>query len=309
MGQKRGGGFPKSVGGKVRGGGQTMVLTSVRANATGAIGVPVIITSHPYAHGGTPPEGIGARHPRSAARTENHPISQSRRRLRPRARERSILAAKRPRQSFSTTSDAGGVFSVSAADSVVVLDTGATANLEKGRRKVSTYTSSARFRFGGGRRGEVRRAADILVGIAGNKGKITAFALGADIPALLGRGAMGALRGQLDFPRDALALRRRGAAIPLRVNRMGRFTLSAVDFGKGESRKVRSPVVSASYPGRASAKKRPNLSNGGLHLPNTNDGSCHFGAPSAFPACKAVALGDASGGCLSDPRRLSRSRM
>ena len=43
------------------------------------------------------------------------------------------------------------------------------------------------------------------MGIAGNKGKFTAFLLEADIPASLRKGAAGALGGQLDFPRDALA--------------------------------------------------------------------------------------------------------
>ena len=43
----------------------------------------------------------------------------------------------------------------------------------------------ARFRLGDGRLGEVRRAADTPAGFAGRRGKFTAFALEADIPALL----------------------------------------------------------------------------------------------------------------------------
>ena len=44
--------------------------------------------------------------------------------------------------------------------------------------------------------------------------------LDADIPAFLRNGAVGALGGQLDFPRDALVLRKQGVAIPLRVRRI-----------------------------------------------------------------------------------------
>ena len=120
-------------------------------------------------------------------------------------------------QSFSTTLDVGCLFFVSDEDAAAVLGTGATANLalfrwherhnrlleRKGRRKVSTYPSSTRFRFGGGRLGEVRHAADIPEGIAENKGKFTALAPDADIPALLRKGAMEAPGGQKDFSRDA----------------------------------------------------------------------------------------------------------
>ena len=65
--------------------------------------------------------------------------------------------------------------------------------------RATTYPLKARARFGDGRRGEVRRAADMPVGIAGNGDKFTAFELDADIPAFLRKGAMGALGGQLDF--------------------------------------------------------------------------------------------------------------
>ena len=86
--------------------------------------------------------------------------------------------------SFSTTIDLGGEFVVSRASSVVVLDTGATANLvcrswlvnrnlfleRLGMEKVHPYPSAARFKFGDGRIGEVQYAANISVGIAGCKG-------------------------------------------------------------------------------------------------------------------------------------------
>ena len=56
-----------------------------------------------------------------------------------------------------------------------------------------------KFRSGDGRLGEVRQAAGIPVGIAGNRGRFTAFALGADISALLRKGAAEALGGQSDI--------------------------------------------------------------------------------------------------------------
>ena len=90
------------------------------------------------------------------------------------------------------------------ADSVAVLDIGATANLicfrwlerhnrlqaKRGYPKVSTYSSTARPRFGDGRLGEVRHAADTTVGIAGHKDKFAACALDTGTPALLREGAM-----------------------------------------------------------------------------------------------------------------------
>ena len=56
---------------------------------------------------------------------------------------------------------------------------------KKGITKEAPYPSSARFKFGGGRVGGVKRAVDIKVGIAGRQGAFTAFALDAEIPALL----------------------------------------------------------------------------------------------------------------------------
>ena len=135
------------------------------------------------------------------------------------------------------------------------------------RQRVSTYPSSARFRFGDGCHGEVRHPADSPPGIARHTGKFPAFALDADFPALLRKGAMVALGGQLDFPRDVLILRGHGNAIPLRVNRMGHYILSVVDFREDASGKVRGPVVSAPYFAWAFVNKRPILPNGGLHLP------------------------------------------
>ena len=81
-------------------------------------------------------------------------------------------------------------------------ETGAAANLARVRRlghrneisegkgfpRVTTYPASARFKFGDGRLGEVRCAADTPAGIAGSRCECAGFALEADIPGPLRRG-------------------------------------------------------------------------------------------------------------------------
>ena len=79
----------------------------------------------------------------------------------------------------------------------------------------------ARFKFGCGRVGEAKFAADIKVGIAGRRDPFTALVLEADIAALLRKGALEALGGHLDFLRD----------VPLMVHEMGHYVLSVVAFG------------------------------------------------------------------------------
>ena len=116
---------------------------------------------------------------------------------------------------------------------------------EHGFQRVSTYPSKARFRSGDGRVGEVRHASDIPAGVAGNTGKFAAFALDADITAPLRDGAMEALGGQLDSPRDSSVLLKRGLPIPLRVDRAGRYILGVVDFGKDASTRAGNPAASA----------------------------------------------------------------
>ena len=131
-------------------------------------------------------------------------------------------------QSFATAVDLGEALLVSQSDSVVALDTGATANLacfswlahqnsileKRGSPRVSTNPSKAKFRSGDGRLGEVRHAADIPVWIAGDKGRYTPFAPGSDIPALLRRGARRRFGGSWIFLRGSLILRRQGVRIP-----------------------------------------------------------------------------------------------
>ena len=84
-------------------------------------------------------------------------------------------------QSFAATMDMGEVFLVTGEDGVVVLVSGAAANLaclrllahhnrmldRYGIQRVSAYPSKARFRFGDGWLAEVRHSSDIPVGMPG----------------------------------------------------------------------------------------------------------------------------------------------
>ena len=85
---------------------------------------------------------------------------------------------------------------------------------------------------------------------------------------------------------------------------MGRYILSVVDFRKDASRNVRGPVFSATYFEWAFTNRRPNLSNGGRHLPDAEAGQYQFDPPRTFPSSKAVALRDALDGCQSDPEEI-----
>ena len=76
------------------------------------------------------------------------------------------------------------------------------------------------FKFGDGDLGAVRRAANILVAIAGGRGKFTASLLEAAIQALLRRGALGALGGQLAFAHTISTLSKQGVDIPLKSDGM-----------------------------------------------------------------------------------------
>ena len=200
-------------------------------------------------------------------------------------------------QSFATTSDVDGFFLVADSDSTMVLGTGATANLvcfcwlrprnrilqRRGSQKVSTYPSSARFRFGNGRLGEVRRPADISAGIPVRKGEITVFVLDADIPTLLRKGALEVLEGQPDYTRGISTLRKQRVGIfPKEIN-MGRLILSVVDFGADPPRYGGRPEVSASFVGRPFTNKRPNLPDGGMRVPRAEDGSDERGRDGCVP--------------------------
>ena len=58
----------------------------------------------------------------------------------------------------------------------------------------------------------------------------------ANIPALLRKGALEALGGQLDIERDISPTRKYGVRVPLRVNGAVHYVLSVVEFGKGPPR-------------------------------------------------------------------------
>ena len=196
------------------------------------------------------------------------------------------VADKRSGRFFATTPEMGRQFVCVHGDCVVALDAGATANLlccerfgnrnshlqKRGTPQVSTYPKKAHFEFGDGRIGEVHYAADLKVGIAGRRGACAAFAPGADIPALLRKGALEALGGQLDFAREVLAIRNRGLDIPPKVNDMGHDILSVVAFGDRPPCVDRGPKLAASYFEWALLGNLPDLSNGGLHLPSSEDG-------------------------------------
>ena len=101
----------------------------------------------------------------------------------------------------------------------------------------------------------VRCGADNPVGISGGRRDFAAFALEADIPVPLRRGALAALGGQLDSPRDIFALREQGGDFLLELNCMGRYVLSAAFFGGKRSKSVQGPTFSASCSGWAFPKK------------------------------------------------------
>ena len=86
-------------------------------------------------------------------------------------------------KSSSATLDMGGQWPCMGAESSVALKTGAAAKLARfwrlayrnkllekhGLSRVSTYPTCARFKFGDGRLGEVRCAADIPARLAGSR--------------------------------------------------------------------------------------------------------------------------------------------
>ena len=105
----------------------------------------------------------------------------------------------------------------------------------------------------------------------------------------------------MGFSRDSWVPLKQGVATPLSVNRMGRYILSAVEFGMYASRAVRGPADSASI--FEIVKKFPDLSHGGLHQSYTEDGPYQFEPRHAFSDCKAGTPEDSMDGCLSDPEK------
>ena len=153
--------------------------------------------------------------------------------------EREILEMRRPRESVNSISPqlvsglAGGQrgsVGNGRNDQPRVFQLASAPQPDSGR----TWDSEGRF--GNGRLGGVRRAADITAGIAGNSGAFAEFVLDKDILALLRKGATEALGGQLDLLRGSFVLRRQGVKIPLMVNLVGQNILGVVDFRKDPSR-------------------------------------------------------------------------
>ena len=90
------------------------------------------------------------------------------------------------------------------ADSVAVLDTGAAGVFGALRLP----HACARFKFGDGCLGEVRRAAAIPAKIAGDRGKFATFAPEVDYPVFLRRGALEPPGRQLGFTSGNSPLRK-----------------------------------------------------------------------------------------------------
>ena len=145
--------------------------------------------------------------------------------------------------------------------------------------RVLTYPAQARFKFGDGRTGNVCFAADIAAGCAGAKGAFTAFALDADIPALLCEKALEAPAGQLDFARSTLTLGSRGFGITPKVNAVGHHILSVVDFPAALARMGAASHFSAPLLEWGRPRNRRNLEDGGICLPFTDEGLCSFAPP------------------------------
>ena len=81
---------------------------------------------------------------------------------------------------------------------------------------------------------------------------------------------------------------------------MGRYILRAVNFdgrreGLERGRDSPAPMTECDC-----TRKRPNLENGGIRLPFTEDVMCSFSPPRTFSANNPVTLDDARNGTLSD---------
>ena len=174
-----------------------------------------------------------------------------------------------------------------------------------GAPRVSTYPACRRFKFGDGRRGAERFAAESTAGIACFKETFAAFALDADTPALLSKGSLEALGGPPDFACGVLPVRKQGVGISLRVYQMGRNILSVVSCDDGRPGSGKCPKFPASCLEWAFEKKSPNLSNGGSHLPCVADGVCYLEPPQTFSACTAFSPAEARGRCPPDPKKIA----
>ena len=81
---------------------------------------------------------------------------------------------------------------------------------------------------------------------------------------------------------------------------MGRYILRAVNFDGRREGLERGRDSPASMTECDCTRKRPNLENGGIRLPFTEDVMCSFSPPRTFSANNPVTLDDARNGTLSD---------
>ena len=197
-------------------------------------------------------------------------------------------------------------------------DIGSTANLVRFRRvahsnslfakmglpRIMTYGALANLKFRDGRMDDVRYAADISADIAGAKDNFAAVALAADLPALLRKGALGALRGKLDFSWYSLTFGFRGWEFPSwsmiwgATCRASRILMGVVAIEHA------TPVFRPPWVEVAFSRMRLNPACGGIRLPFAGDGMCSFTPSRTFSACKAATLGAARDGALSDPKQI-----
>ena len=145
---------------------------------------------------------------------------------------------------YATSAGLGLLSKSPVRDSAVIIDTGASANLAGanrlnnrnailralGRPLAKLAPAFASFRIDDGRAGDVRKAAIIPIAIIGYTGQFMTYVADADIPALLGKEAMGTLRGHLNFCQRALTLEALGADIPLEMHTVGHYLLNVADF-------------------------------------------------------------------------------
>ena len=122
------------------------------------------------------------------------------------------------------------------------------------------------------------------------------FSPKADIPALLRKGALEALGGQLDVAHNVLTLNKMGVDVTLKVN--GREPLRS---GRVKSRRV-GMGHSVSCLERDFSGERPISPNGGSRLSYEEDGLYQFDPPLTLSACRAAIVGDAADSRLPDPK-------
>ena len=149
-----------------------------------------------------------------------------------------------------------------------------------GFTKAEAYPARAKFKCGGGRMGKMGFAAGTPAGIEALRGRVTAFLAGAEIPALLFKGALVALRGKLECARNSPRREESGVQAPLRSNAPGRCVSSVASCGK-EGGPVKAGRTAQSV-SRSSSNYDvwvPDMPNGGVRFPILGDGPRQFGAP------------------------------